>query len=336
MNILISRIAERIYKGILDSNSKISLKILLFLRNIILHFTNPIIMLTFRGYKLSFPFSHTIFYFQKLYPNYDRELHKIGLFLQKQLGILNMIDVGANIGDTAVFTNVANANYLLIEGERSYAELISKNISYNYVNNGGGDIIIEHSFVSDNMQNYTISLQDGSGKLIINNVESGTIDSINLMQNTANMSLKSLDMIVNMHRFTPNFIKIDTDGFDFKVLRSAKKTLLIYKPAIYFEWDKFHLETIGENPTAIFEYLHAIGYEELLIFDNFGTLLCKLDSSDVFNLSLLMDYTLESNRNIYYYDVLSFHKDNRANGVSIEDYLIFTKSLKEQNAVQSL
>ena len=124
-----------IYILLLKTKSKLFESILLKIRKLILIFTNPIIKLEFRGFKLSMPLSHTIFYYQKLYPNYDMQLHKIAEFIKQKYGFLNMVDIGANIGDTVVFTNVYNANYLLIEGEESYLNLIENNLASNY---GGG------------------------------------------------------------------------------------------------------------------------------------------------------------------------------------------------------
>ena len=106
-----------------------------------------------------------------------------------------------------------------------------------------------------------------------------------------------------------NFIKVDTDGFDFKVIRSAENTLKTYKSTLFFEWDLFFLQAQNENPTSIFTYLNSLGYTQLLIFDNFGNLLVILHSDDIQNLSLILDYTRKSNKHIYYYDVLALHKD---------------------------
>ena len=124
-----------IYILLLKTKSKLIESILLKIRKLILIFTNPIIKLEFRGFSLSMPLSHTIFYYQKLYPNYDMGLHKIAKFIEQKDGFLNIIDIGANIGDTVVFTSVYKANYLLIEGEESYLNLIENNLASNY---GGG------------------------------------------------------------------------------------------------------------------------------------------------------------------------------------------------------
>ena len=115
-------------------------KVLSKLRKCILKFANPLICLEYKGHKLKMPFSHPIFLFQQQYPNYDIQLHKIATYIKAKQGFLNMVDVGANIGDTVVFTNIKEANYLLIEGERSYANLIEENIALNYA--GGGGLIL--------------------------------------------------------------------------------------------------------------------------------------------------------------------------------------------------
>lgn len=130
-------LATHIYKVILKTDSKIVTKLYLKLRAVILKFSNPLIEVSFRGFRFVMPFSHTIFIFQKMYPNYDMALGKIARIIRNKQGYLNMIDVGANIGDTACFSKVSDAKYLLIEGESSYSRLIPTNMAYNYGIGGG-------------------------------------------------------------------------------------------------------------------------------------------------------------------------------------------------------
>lgn len=136
-------LAEMIYSAYLRTNSKIFGKILWKIRSVILRFYNPIITIRHNGFCLKMPFSHTIFAIQKQYPNYDMALGKIARFIKRKCGFLNMVDIGANIGDTVVFTNVVGANYLLIEGSERYASFIEANLMANYKNirklqTGGG------------------------------------------------------------------------------------------------------------------------------------------------------------------------------------------------------
>ena len=319
MSFLSKPLAQAVYQALLNTQSKNIRRILLHARNFLLRFCNPIITAKFNGFTLTMPFAHAIFVIQKFYPRYDMRLHGIAECVRNKHGKLAMIDVGANIGDTAVFTNIANAEYLLIEGEKSYADLIHTNLAQNFTapvhfttsdelampsepakTGGGTHFLLYNTFIGESSNsNYRVDLQDGSGKLTLHK-EDKSVQSI---------QIRTLDSIITESNFSPNFIKIDTDGFDFKVLRSGAQSIAKFKPTLYFEWSYQHLHDIGESATSIFPLLAQWGYEQLLIFDNFGSPLCVLSSLDSKNLSLLMDYTRDS-KQIHYFDVLAFHRDN--------------------------
>lgn len=320
MSFLSKPLAQAVYQSLLNTPSKNIRRILMHTRNILLRFCNPLITAKFNGFTLTMPFSHTIFINQKLFPHYDMRLRDIAECVRNKHGKLAMIDVGANIGDTAVFTNIANARYLLIEGEKSYANLIRTNLMQNFTapvhfttsnelatpsepaktGGGGTHFLLYNTFIGESSDSgYGVDLQDGSGKLTPREND----------KSVQNIQIRTLDHIIAESNFSPNFIKIDTDGFDFKVLRSGEQSITKFKPALYFEWSYQHLHDIGESATSIFPLLAQWGYEWLLIFDNFGSPLCKLSSLDSANLSLLMDYTRDS-KQIHYFDVLAFHKDD--------------------------
>ncbi|MGX2982410.1 FkbM family methyltransferase [Helicobacter sp. 23-1045] len=119
-----------------------------------------------------------------------------------------------------------------------------------------------------------------------------------------NSQFATLDAVLQKHKFDANFIKVDTDGFDFKVLRSGIDFIKSHKPSLYFEWDKAFLEAQGEDYLSIFDALKSCGYKRAIIFDNFGSPMCALALDDTQNLTLLARYVAHSNCNIYYYDVL--------------------------------
>lgn len=156
--------------------------------------------------------------------------------------------------------------------------------------------IIENSYINDILSEALQSnLKDGSNSLTLTNPD----------QSKQILNMNTLDNICQKYSFTPNFIKIDTDGFDFKVIRSALQTIQKYQPLILFEWDDFFLRKLNEDSLSIFSFLLDKGYDKLIIFDNFGNLLTSLDTKDINNLEILIKYTINSNQNIYYYDVLA-------------------------------
>ena len=64
-------------------------------------------------------------------------------------------------------------------------------------------------------------------------------------------------------------IKIDTEGAEAKVLRGAKK--LIQKtavPIIICEYNKFGLETMGDNEISLRKMMKDLGYNTYLFFEN--------------------------------------------------------------------
>ncbi|WP_430666882.1 FkbM family methyltransferase [Helicobacter suis] len=75
----------------------------------------------------------------------------------------------------------------------------------------------------------------------------------------------TLDSLLAECGFVPNFIKIDTDGFDFKILRGAYKTLKDNKPVLFFEWDYVHLANQSEVALSIFAFLSNLGSSWLFL-----------------------------------------------------------------------
>lgn len=249
------------------------------------------------------PFSFSGVLFSAQNPNYDRQLGRICEYVKKKAGRpINIIDVGANIGDTVLNIGDKEDKYLLVEGEKSYNQYIEKNLKgYNYV--------LETAFCAE-------SDDDGKGKAVVK--DHGTAKVVNDEQGT-DLVTKTMDRIVDENQFAPDVFKIDTDGFDFKVMRGAKKMLTEHKPVIFFEWTLEELEGIGEDPVSIYPYLESMGYDELLLFDNFGNVVCTISSSQIDELKDLIEYT--RNEIIHYYDVCAVHRDSNYSVQDIVEYI---------------
>ncbi len=234
------------------------------------------------------PFSHKLLFYQRLFPLYDRQLFKLCLYTHNELKRkINIIDVGANVGDTIINIGIKDAFYLCIEGDNTFSHYLQKNLKkYHYA--------LEKCFLSDDNeeQPYQITTSKGTGHLV---------KSDNIVT-----KLITLDSLIE--KKYPNLIfdliKIDTDGFDFKVIRGAKHSLLKWHPLLFFEWDKATLVEQGEDPLSIFPLLNEIGYSRCILFDNFGNPFGKVESSDSQTLSILIDKT-HGEGLPFYYDVLA-------------------------------
>src|SRR5260221_8931521 len=71
-----------------------------------------------------------------------------------------------------------------------------------------------------------------------------------------------------------DFIKVDTDGFDFEVLRGAEETLARDSPVLYFEL----FPTLLSAPAADLMWLQSTGYRHFVCFTSPGKLLGVTDN----------------------------------------------------------
>ncbi|MGN4126599.1 FkbM family methyltransferase [Lysinibacillus sphaericus] len=301
-NLKVNRFYTWLYKATLDyGHVRIIGTVLQKMKKNILKRKDPIISFTINDEKMFLSFSHMLPFYQKAFKNYDRQLKNICKYIdsKKNLkGNISVIDIGANIGDTVINIGMKNGKYLLVEGEKLYSHLIHDNLK-NYT------FFLEQYFLTDieTEDLYVSVANNGTGQLIKDykkELDDVTTDFI------------TLDKLVSESYpdFHADILKVDTDGFDFKVLRGAKNVIKQDKPVIFFEWDKKSLVEQGENEISIFGYLNDLGYERALLYDNFGELLTIVNTKDEDNLKVLMNYILGSNQRIYYYDVLLIHRDS--------------------------
>lgn len=82
---------------------------------------------------------------------------------------------------------------------------------------------------------------------------------------------RPFDMLVTTidHFFSPRrkpgdggvgIIKLDTDGFEYKVLKGGEQTIRKWKPAILCEFGEY-LERLGDDPKTFIEFIFDLGYD---------------------------------------------------------------------------
>ena len=75
-----------------------------------------------------------------------------------------------------------------------------------------------------------------------------------------------------------DFIKVDTDGFDFEVLRGAGATLKRDRPILYFELEpRCLVELAPEAPVEGLSWLQSVGYRRLVCLNPAGQLIGTTD-----------------------------------------------------------
>ena len=278
------------------NSMKYRFKILYHIRQIVLKFHDPIIR-TYVGNKLLYMnFSHQLPIYLVQHILYDTALARIikKIKVNEQL---NIIDVGANIGDTVALIKSSNNNvtFLCVEGNPAYSLLLKKNY---YKDNS---VEIEEIFCSDISEIKNINLDAKSG--------TATIDLSSISDNQA--EFLTLDEIIKKHSEFSNidFIKVDTDGFDYKVLRGAINILKSQQPFVFFELDKSFLYKNSENIMSIFDLFENSKYENFILYDNYGYLVGLFDFSQLAIVEDIINYM--DNKKMYL-DVLMIKDINIA------------------------
>lgn len=209
------------------------------------------------------------------FPQYNRPLALAGQAIA-EVGEANsplvVIDVGANIGETIAIIEErcpGVGRYLCIEADREIAELCRSNHKAN------DRVHVEQCFIGE---------KEGAAVWLKDDGRANPSTKLAAQKEAPNCDrLVRLDTIAGQFagRFgAASLIKIDTEGYDFSVLRSASGLLCQYKPAIYFEWYPRLLSELGELVWSGFEYLESLGYRYYIFFTNRGDYYCVTERPD--------------------------------------------------------
>lgn len=293
-----------IYRKFVKETKGFWKKFYFIVKDILVKDRDVFVSTSINGFECICPYNCLMPLFVNEHPLYDKQLGRICQFLKEKYNkdSLNFLDVGANIGDTVLNIGDNKNKYLLVEGVENYYSLIDKNLK-------DFDYFLERTFVGEKSESTfskKLDLDHGTGKIIFGST-------------SVPLSVSTIDTIVEKHSFTPDVLKIDTDGYDFAVLRGGVGVLAKNKPLVFFEWSLDELIENGEDPTSIFDLLNKNGYEELILFDNYGNLFSICQTSNIDYLKNVIEYT--RNKIIFYYDVCAINRNACFCAQELWDYL---------------
>jgi FkbM family methyltransferase len=236
--------------------------------------------------------SHNYPYYKAAHPYYDTSLGRLASFIEAQKGTLAMVDVGANVGDTLwQLPAESRGRFLCIEADDKYFPLLE-------LNTRGQDSVLSVKAICDERDRESnVTLVQKAGTSYIS--ESG---------GSVKQHHQTLDQIVTSTDFRPNLVKIDTDGYDYKVLRGARDLLRNQRPVLFFELSPKHLVKAGEDPVSIFGVLDELGYKYVFFYDSYGFPVVRVAASAKEQLSQLLAYA--ATKYEFYFDALLFHSSD--------------------------
>ncbi|MFY8021486.1 MAG: FkbM family methyltransferase [Bacteroidia bacterium] len=281
-------IAQLIFNALLSNKGKWSNKLLTIFRMILVKISDPIIIWNYHGIKVKMNLSHDLAFNIKAYPTYNQNLGIVAEIMAKKYPAMKIIDVGANVGDSvAIIQHKIKAEFLCIEGNPKFIPLLKENQKNLQA------VEIEQCFVGE----------ETSKVKPVNNLGTAYLE-----KDEEGIEIKTISSVIESHpQFkTTKLIKIDTDGFDNKIIRGAKSFLLESKASIFFEYDPFYLAKQNEIGTDIFQFLVGLGYSKFVIFNNFGIYLTTLSTNEIHHFMNFHQYF--NNDGSTYMDIWAIHE----------------------------
>jgi FkbM family methyltransferase len=211
------------------------------------------VLRTVRGVNLLMDAKHALPTYAASYPLYDTALPTFASFLVRHRSPITVVDVGANIGDTACLIAAAagrdNVHFICVEADDAYLPMLRHNTAQ----------------LNAELVEAIAGRSSGIAKLASSRSGAGT--SAFVTDETTERRMVSLDDLNCGH---VDILKVDTDGFDLEVLRGASAMLRTADSA-FIEFSPRHLRDYGKcEPQALLDHIRAHGFNAALAYDNFG------------------------------------------------------------------
>lgn len=229
-------------------------------------------------------------------PGYHQNLRLIAARLTKETHRVVALDIGANIGDTALILRRGGCGPILcIEADPFFFELLVQNTR------SLDEVSYLNSFISASTESLAGELRasDGTARII----EKANGRTLGVTMTEAIRTWPYCEQI--------NLVKIDTDGHDLEVIRGGLSFFKRVQPVIYFEYDPSLLpDQKKESSPTIFEELRDIGYQTALIFDNIGLFMRSIHVGDCKQIEELHHYLRIKQPGRFYADICVFHNSH--------------------------
>jgi FkbM family methyltransferase len=224
-------------------------------------------------------------------------LGRLTTLVKKKFCSLAVIDVGANVGDTACIIKTAeDVPVLCIEGDEYIFDFLEKNIAQFQ------NVTTRKLFLGETTRVIRASFEKSGWNLTVRPNETSR-QVVNLI---------SLDDFIFAEPEWQTFrlLKIDAEGFDCSILRGATNFLREVHPVVHFEYNRENMDPIGEPGIDTLLLLSALGYSHLTFHDPWGRFFCSTSFLEKNFIEDLHGYADSIYGKIPYYDITAFHESD--------------------------
>ncbi len=159
-----------------------------------------------------------------------------------------VLDIGANIGCTTLLFSELGSHVHAFEPLGKTFALLRRNVEVNVRDN----ITIHHCALGDENKNAEICYSDTNRSMAFVLDRTSRDD-----RETSPITVRRLDdMLAELKLHSLNFMKIDVEGYEMRVLNGARKTLAMYKPVVEMEFVAWCLDV--QQRTTLPDFLDLV------------------------------------------------------------------------------
>jgi FkbM family methyltransferase len=265
MRLMPRRMRARIAQSLTDGRLAGRRRSERFRRELIRRDGDPVVRVDVDGTTLELPLSHPLPAYRRRYPSYSENLGAVAR-LVADAGGRTMIDVGANVGDSAaiVKAHAPEMAILCIDADPAYVPFLRSNTAR------WPDVeVAAPALLGPRTEDVPGSMSRARGTSRFTSSSPGTTAAVRLDDLVAERS----------HFSAPALLKSDTDGFEDHVLSGATATLAA-GPALFLEYDPKLLRDSGADGLRMLAGLRSFGYVRVAFYDKFGKLMIRCSLND--------------------------------------------------------
>lgn len=255
-----------------------------------------------QGVTLEMPRSHMLPVYARLRPTYGQNLVELAAGLKDSAPdeTLTVMDVGANIGDSALqMIARTDARVLCVEGDPYWVRYLRANVG-----SEPNAAVAEVLLAPDDT--------DWSAASPVR--EHGTT---RFVSDLAGDRSQPMATAAELRQKYPEFdqlrlLKSDTDGFDPAIVPAVAQAWRDTRPVLFFEFDPTLARLAGNtHPNKVWDDLIELGYDRLAIWDNAGDPLGQMSIHDAAEHARTLE-PRPVQYGYHFWDVAACHADDRA------------------------
>jgi FkbM family methyltransferase len=260
------------------------------------HLPNSIIPVKVGNFSIEVPGINPVYSYYESNPGLFGQLGLLTTLVRKKYPQLAVVDIGANVGDTACLIKTAeDVPVLCIEGDDTSFAFLQKNLVQ------FRNAIAHKLFLAEKSDIISASLDCAGWNTTI---VPGTTGASRPVQ------VKRFDEFIISQPDWQNYklLKIDTEGFDCPIIRGAVQFIRQVQPVMLVEYNRKGMKLINEPGIDTLFQLADLGYSRIVFHDSSGQFIGSCTLADRETVLDWHHYADKEASDFRYLDLTLFHE----------------------------